>query len=58
MRFFYCITEKSTNKMVETNLFFLYKNQSLVLIFLMTCKAIGSPDQFLSSMQRRYVNVW
>ena len=34
---------------VETNLFLLHKNWSLVLIFLMTCKAIGFPDRFSSS---------
>ena len=43
---------------VETNLFLLHKNWSLVLIFLMTCKAIGFPDRFLSSMQPRYETVW
>ena len=38
----------------DRNLFFLYKNRSLVLIFLMTGKAIGSPDRFSSSTQSRY----
>ena len=42
----------------DRNLFFLYKNRSLVLIFLMTCKAIGSPDRFSSSTQPRYETVW
>ena len=43
-------------EVVETEI--LYKNRSIVLIFLMTCKAIGSPDRFLSSAQPRYVTVW
>ena len=43
---------------VETNLFFLYKNRSLVLIFLMTCKTIDSPDRFSSITQPRYETVW
>ena len=42
----------------DRNLFFLYKNLSLVLIFLMTCKAIGSPDRFSSSTQPIYETVW
>ena len=43
-------------EVVETEI--LYKNRSIVLIFLMTCKTIGSPDRFLSSAQPRYITVW
>ena len=45
-----CDTENGWNR----NIFFVYKNWSPVLIFLMTCQPIGSPDRFLSRMQARY----
>ena len=50
--------QRSVRSGWDRNLFFLYKNQSLVLIYLMTCKAIGSPDRFSSSTQPRYEIVW
>ena len=40
------------------NLFFLYKNLSLVLIFVMTFNSIDSPARLQSSWQTRYVTVW
>ena len=38
--------------------FFYKKNQSLVLLFLMIYKAIGSSVKFSSSAQTRCVTVW
>ena len=37
------------------NIFFLYRNLSLLLILFITFKAIASPDKFLSNSQTKYV---
>ena len=44
-------------KEAETEIFFLYKNLSLVSIVLMNFKDIDSPDRSSSSAQSRYVTV-
>ena len=42
----------------DKNLFFLYKNLTLLLILFITFKAIDSPERVSSNKQPRYVTVW
>ena len=42
----------------DKNLFFLYRNLSLLLVWFINFKAIESPERILSNKQPRYVNVW
>ena len=51
----YCVAYKSTKVLGQKSVLW---DQSLVLIFLMTCKALGSPDGFSSRTQPRYVTLW
>ena len=55
-----CIRELQSNlwRGGDKNLFFLYKNLSLLLILFITFKAIDSPERVSSNKQPRYVTVW